>query len=418
MLSNIKKNTYVIQILTLMSGTLVAQAVMLLSIPIITRLYSASEFGLYALFISIINIVGNISSLKYEQAIILSKREKDASSLLFISFVITSIIALVSFLVILSFDTLISPYFNNSDSIYFIPLGILFVGLVQIFNAYSSRNQFYKVMAKVRMYNALNISFLQICTQYFLNFNGLILGKLTADLFTIFYFLRYHWKKNTLQLHSISRRRIQFNLTKHSNFPKFQSATVFFNSISQNIPILLLGYFYSLEIAGFYALTVRVLQAPIGLIGSSTREVFYQKASNLNINKKSFFDLYCKTTLFLFKLMILPLIVIFFFGGEIYSTFFGVSWYTSGKYSEILIFWFFFAFINSPSIVAFSILGLQKVQMFIEIISMILRFLSIFVGYYLFKSEISSLILFTITSTIINIYLIVFIYFKLKKVLK
>jgi len=418
MLSNIKKNTYVIQILTLMSGTLVAQVVMLLSIPIITRLYSASEFGLYALFISIINIVGNISSLKYEQAIILSKKEKDASTLLFISFVITSIIALVSFLVILSFDTLISPYFNNSDIIYFIPLGILFVGLVQIFNAYSSRNQFYKVMAKVRMYNALNISFLQIITQYFLNFNGLILGKLTADLFSVFYFLRYHWKKNTLQLRSISRRRIQFNLTKHSNFPKFQSTTVFFNSISQNIPIFLLGYFYSLEIAGFYALTVRVLQAPIGLIGNSTREVFYQKASNLNINKKSFFELYCKTTLSLLKLMILPLIVIFFFGGEIYSTFFGASWYTSGKYSEILIFWFFFAFINSPSIVAFSILGLQKVQMFIEIISMILRFLSIFVGYYLFKSEISSLILFTITSTIVNIYLIIFIYFKLKKVFK
>lgn len=415
MLSNIKKNTYVMQILTLMSGTLIAQAIMLLSIPIITRLYTTTEFGLYALFISITNIVGNISSLKYDQAIMLAKREKDEHALLFLSSFITVIISLISFIIILIFDIFIKEYFNGSNIIYLIPIGILLIGLVQIFNAYSSKKQFYKAMAKARSFNAINISVIQISTKYFANFNGLVLGKILADLFTVFYFIRFHWKKNTLQIKSISKRRIEFNIKRHKNFPKYQTGTVFLNSISQNMPILLLGYFYSTEVAGLYALTIRVLQTPVGLIGSSTREVFYQNASKLYINKENFFNLYLKTTISLLKLFIIPTIIIFAFGEDIFRILFGEKWSEAGKYSEILIFWILFLFINSPSIMSFSILGLQKVQMYTEILSVFLRFSSIFIGYYIFNMEILSIVLFTITSILINIYVISYIYIKLKK---
>lgn len=403
------------QILTLISGTLAAQAVMLLSIPLITRLYTPSEFGLYALFLSIINIFGNISSLKYEQAIMLPKRQKDAQALLFISLTITLLITLLSFIFIFIFSNFIKQYFDNSNIIYLIPLGILLVGLVQIFNAYSSRNQFYKTMSKVRFYNAVNISLIQVCTKYFANFNGLILGKLFSDLFSTIYFIKYHWRKNTLQIKYISRRRIKYNIDKHHHFPKFQSVTVFLNSISQNMPILLFGYFYSSEVAGFYALTMRALQSPIGLIGSSTREVFYQKASKLYSNGENFFALYFKTTISLLKLFIIPTIIIFLFGEEIYSFIFGLKWIEAGKYSEILILWILFLFINSPSIMSFSILNLQKKQMYIEILSVGLRFSSIFIGYYFFNSEMISILMFVITSICVNIYLIIYIFLKLKK---
>lgn len=403
------------QILTLMSGTLAAQAVMLLSIPLITRLYTPSEFGLYALFLSVINIFGNISSLKYDQAIMLPKRQKDAQALLFISLIITLIITLMSFIFILIFDNFIKQYFNNNNIIYLIPLGILLVGLVQIFNAYSSRNQFYKTMSKVRFYNAVNMSLVQVCTKYFASFNGLVLGKLFSDLFSTIYFIRYHWEKNTLQIKYISKRRIKYNIDKHHHFPKFQSLTVFFNSISQNMPILLLGHFYSNEVAGFYALTMRVLQAPIGLIGGSTREIFYQKASKLYSNRENFFELHFKTTITLLKLFIVPTVIIFLFGEEIYSFIFGLKWIEAGKYSEILIFWILFTFINSPSIVSFSILNLQKKQMYIEILSVGLRFGSIFIGYYYFNSEMISILMFTLTNICVNIYLIIYIFLKLKK---
>jgi O-antigen/teichoic acid export membrane protein len=73
----IKNNTYLLQIITLLSGTLLAQVVMLGFIPILTRLYTPAEFGIYSLFFSITSILGMVSSWKYDQAIMLPSSPKD-----------------------------------------------------------------------------------------------------------------------------------------------------------------------------------------------------------------------------------------------------------------------------------------------------------------------------------------------------
>ena len=83
-LEKIKSSTYIKQIATLMSGTLFSQALMLLIIPILTRIYTPAEFGVYSLFFSITMIVGLVSSLKYDQAIMLPKDDKDANALMFL----------------------------------------------------------------------------------------------------------------------------------------------------------------------------------------------------------------------------------------------------------------------------------------------------------------------------------------------
>jgi len=411
-----KNNTYVMQIMTLMSGTLIAQVIMLLSIPVLTRLYTPTEFGLYSAFFAIVTIVGSVSSFKYDQAIMLPKSNKDAQALLFLSIILTSSITLLSILVVFVFYDFILDYFSgNSFIIFFIPIGIFLIGMMQIFNAYSSRNQFYKTLSKVRVLNAFSVVSIQGFVRYVMSLDGLIIGKLVADFISLFTLVRFHIKKQTLQLSSLSKRKIKIVLKKHDQFPKYQTLTVFMNSISQNIPILLLSSLYSPEIAGFYALTVRVLQAPIGLIGSSTREVYYQRASKMHANGENFFNLYFKTTLGLLKLFIIPLIIIFFFGEYIFSFVFGEIWIEAGIYAQVLIFWFLFLFINSPSIMTFSILKLQKVQMQMEIISVILRFSSIYLGFYLFNSEMISIWLFTLTSIFVNIFVITYIYIKLKK---
>ncbi|MDQ1339275.1 MAG: hypothetical protein QG567_427, partial [Campylobacterota bacterium] len=61
----------------------------------------------------------------------------------------------------------------------------------------------------------------------------------------------------------------------------------------------------------------------------------------------------------------------------------------------------------------YSILKLQKVQLKIEIVSLVLRFLAIYLGFYFFDSYLVSVTLFSISSILINIYAISFIYFKL-----
>ena len=412
----IRNNVYITQIVTLMSGTLVAQLVTLAFIPIITRLYTPAEFGLYSLFISIVSVLGLVSSWKYDQAIMLPKSEKDAQALVFLSIIITiGMVILVTLGVVLFHSSLINYFNGNEIFIWFIPFAVLLLGFLQIFNAYSSRKQYYKKLAAVKVVNSFTVASFQSTSKYFFKLDGLVFSKLLADTFTLLLLLRYHFKKNTLQLASLSKRRMLVSAKKYEHFPRYQSFTVFLNAISQNLPVFLLASLYSPDIAGYYALTMRVLQVPSSMIGSSTREVYYQRASKMYSNGENIFALYKKTTLALFKIFIIPFITVLFFGEYLFSIIFGNEWLISGTISQILIFWTFIGFINSPSVMSYSILNLQKIQMKLELISVFLRFSTLYAGFYFFNSYLYSIQLFMFTSVMTNLFIILYIYIKLKK---
>lgn len=414
-IASLKASTYVRQIATLVSGAFAAQLIMLLMMPVITRLYAPEEFGAYSLFISVISIFGLISSLKYDQAIMLPKANNNALALLTLALSIIIVVFLLAAIVVSVFTEQITSYFDGNEYlVYMIPLGILLIGLVQVLTSYSSRHRFYKRIAGARISNSISIVSIQAGSRWLLNLNGLVVGRLIADSLTVLILIGKHAREKTLDFASVSRRRMRLNAIRYGNFPKFQSMSVFLNAISQNMPVILLGAFYSPAIAGFYALSERLLRAPVGLIGASTKEVYYQAASRKFARGEGFLDLYTKTTIGLIKLIILPFLVILLFGEPLFEFVFGEEWSASGIISQILILWVLFLFINSPTMVTFNILHLQKEALLLEIVSVSLRFLSLYVGYAVFDSYYMSVSFYVAISVMANIFAILFIYYKLK----
>ncbi|HID15238.1 MAG TPA: hypothetical protein EYP16_00320, partial [Candidatus Atribacteria bacterium] len=149
-IQRLRENRYVWQIVTLMSGTLIAQIIMFAFIPILTRLYTPAEFGTYSLFFSLASMLGMVSSWKYDQAIMLPKSERYAQSLVFLSILITLGMVLVTVAVLVIFYSFFLDYFHGMEYlIWLLPFSILIIGLLQIFDSYSNRCQFYKKMASV-----------------------------------------------------------------------------------------------------------------------------------------------------------------------------------------------------------------------------------------------------------------------------
>lgn len=411
LIQKLKQNSYLLQILTLMTGTLMAQVVLLAFIPILTRLYTPTEFGNYSLFFILSTIIGSVSSLRYEQAIMLPKSDRDAQVLLFISALLTIGISLILSMVLILFYDFFLDYFHNlSYLVWLLPFSVLITGLVQIFNSYSTRNKFYKKMAEVKVIESITTVGTQGISRYFLALDGLIVGKFLSNIYTLYLLTSYHLKKQTLQLKYFTKRRAKANLKRHENFPKYFTMATFLNSISQNIPILLFSTLFSPAVAGFYALTHRILQAPIQLVANSTRSVFYQKASQMYANREDIRPLYLSTTKGLIKLFIIPFFIILIFGEEIFSLLFGEEWATSGMIAQITIIWFFFTFINPPVTVMYNILNQQKVQLIFQVIGLISRALAIYAGFYFLDSYIYSIIFFIAVSVLHNLLIFAYIY--------
>ena len=56
-----------------MSGTVISQIIAILVSPILTRIYSPDDYGVFGVYASIVGIVGVIITLKFEAAILLPK---------------------------------------------------------------------------------------------------------------------------------------------------------------------------------------------------------------------------------------------------------------------------------------------------------------------------------------------------------
>jgi O-antigen/teichoic acid export membrane protein len=72
-------------VLTLMSGTTVSQALPILVSPILTRLYSSGDFGGLALFQSLLAVASAFACLRYEMTIVLCRNDKEIVNMVAVS---------------------------------------------------------------------------------------------------------------------------------------------------------------------------------------------------------------------------------------------------------------------------------------------------------------------------------------------
>lgn len=85
---------------SILSGSVLGQLVMLLATPIITRLYSPSDFGILSLYTMVVSVLLVFATLKYELAIPLPKENKKAINLMTLCFGLTFGISVISILLI------------------------------------------------------------------------------------------------------------------------------------------------------------------------------------------------------------------------------------------------------------------------------------------------------------------------------
>jgi len=406
-------------IMTMVSGNTIAYIIPVILSPLIARLFSPEEFGLFGLYTSIVAIFSVASSLKYELAIMLPEKERNAHSLIVLSLILTLLTSFLVFAGLWFFKGFLINHINSKieSFIFLIPLGVLLAGLSRIFVYWNIRLINYKNVVRSRISGAVTAGAVKIISKTLLIFpNGLIIGQLIGSLSSVILLLSGEVKKNILTFKEITIEGIIANLKEYKNFPKYQSFSVIFNSISQNIPNILLLILFSPAVAGFYALTSRVLVLPSSFIGKSVREVYYQEASAIFNRGESIKEIFLKTTLGLIKVYSLPCLVILFFAPWLFSVIFGKEWVVAGIFAQINVLWLFLGLINVPAVMTTYILQMQKFNMIWEGSLLVLRFSSIYFSYLIFNDYFIAVGVYALTGIIANAFLILYVYKKIKKI--
>ena len=398
-------------VLTLMAGTAIAQIITVAISPILTRLFSPSAFGIFGIYLSIVSIVTAVVTLRYDQALILPKENKEAAHLFWASLLSVAAISGLSLILCVLFFKEILLIVNAQELngwILFLPFSIFFSGIYQTLNSWSTRSKQFKRASISLVTRSVTGSSVQIFSGFANSgFGGLIGGSILGD-FLASLTLAFQVKRDDKNILKDGLRRDSISqfARQYSDFPLYSSPQNFLNAISQNIPLLLLAKFFGPAIVGFYAIGIRILQLPMNFVLISLRQVFFQKASEVYNSGGNTYALFKKTTVWLLTTAVIPALIVILFGPKIFGFVLGDSWVVSGEYARWLTIWLYFSFANVPAIIFYQILRKQKTLFLLDSLLLLCRVAALLWGGLILKDPWKTIVLYSLVGAAFNFFFI------------
>lgn len=414
----LSKKPVVRNIITVASGTAIAQMIGILFSPIVTRIYGPEAFGVLGVFTSLTGIIIPVVALTYPTAIVLPKRDEEAKSLvrlsLYIAIIITAVITLSLFL----YGTEMLTTLNMEVLIPFIP----FVPFILIFSAgqqvaeqWIIRKKQYKVIARVLVANVLLLNVAKIGLGLYIAKAIVLITLTTLGQASIFAMLALGSKLSLTKKHSngkseqIEKVSLSTVARMYKDFPIYRSPQMLINGLTQSLPILMLTAFFGPIPAGFYAIGNRVLSLPSQIIGKAVGDVFYPRIAEASHNKESLSKLVIKSTLLLATVGLIPFATVVVVGPWLFGFVFGSEWVVAGEYARWMALWTYFIFINNPSVRTLPVIAEQRFHLIFTNINLAVRLSMLIIGAYIFDSATVAIALFSIAGVSSNIVLILLI---------
>ena len=399
--NRILKSRFLKDLSILMVGSVLSQAIPLLVSPILTRIYTPGEFGIFASYMAFISIGSTFVTGRYQSAIILPKSDEIARYLAATSFFLalfSSVLLLVGFM----FFSNIKNYF------YFIPFGIFLFAFYDILIQWLNRKEQYKQMTINRAIQAISISSTQVLIGVIKKISlGLVISDIVGRVVSIIII----FKKTTKEM---IITRPSFNkfiaiAKKYKKFPKYLMPSSLLNNFSYQLPYIMIPIIFSPTVGGFYFLVFRAIMSPISLISNSITEIFKNKATQEIRKNNSCKNTYKKLFLFLLIVGIVPTILLLFFAQNIFVFVFGSEWKEAGLYAQIFSPVFLLNLISSPLSFIFIIREKLKLNLIIQFLFCFLIVASLVFSFFI-KNTLVLISLLSASSCFIYIIQIVISY--------
>ena len=405
--SFVKKPSF-INVGTLFTGSTISQLILFLTLPLLTRLFDENYFGVYVLFTTSVLVLKTIMSMSLELTILLPKKNEDAFNLFFLNIIVSVLLSLISYLFLFVFELQISTTLGLEGLgffIYLIPLSSMLICFKTALEYWNNRLDTFKNISFGAFGKSIAVSSSQISIGYS-SFKsiGLISGQIIGQLFHLILILKLSYNSFKGSFKKLSIDRIFSLLKQYKRIPQFNTLMSFLNTLSNELPVVLISNFFGLGSVGIYGLSLKISNAFSGLIGYSVGQVFFNEASKLYNAKGNLYHL-LKTTYRRMFLVGLLLFTILFVASFYFQVLLGNDWSDVGRYTRVLIPWLFIAFLNFPVSSLITILSKQKLFLIYDSILLVFRFLSIYVGFTFFSSMYISICLFSIVGFLFNLFL-------------
>ena len=356
-------------VITVLGGALGAQALPLLAAPLITRMCTPADMGAFSMWLAVVAVAAVGATLRMETAMILDHeagQQRTCFGVVLYTATITAV--LVTSLAVLAHVADIPAVRQLSwPALLTVGVGTWLTANMQTLIAYATSHNAFGKAARAKIWGAGTIAAAQLlllaCGADAL---GLLAGQLiglATGLLVARRLLNPPQVGLTLTLGPDGRAY----LSRHRKFWQFTLPSNLLNSLVGQLPLILIGMRHGALAAGLFALTQRVLAAPISLLAASVLEVFKRQSVHEFQEVGNCKQAYRYTFKVLLLLGLLPSLTLLLFSPQLFAWVFGPAWREAGELAQILAPLYFLNFIASPLSYVFFVTGKQNVDLWWQV---------------------------------------------------
>lgn len=388
-------------VLYISGGSAFGQLLVLMATPILARLYSPSDFGVFAVFAAVLAVMVAVSCLRYELSIPIPEDDREAALnlylCLFSSFFIAMVLGLGVFFWGADLLEKLKWPIDLKWLLWLFPIGAMLGGWYLAFNYWAVRVRSYESVAKSKVIQSLLMLAVQ-CGGYVAGVGALAVGQVVGQCCGFFVFLRKFISHPQRKSFDFSWAEITIQARKNYRFPLFSSWSALLNSVGLQIPNVLLVLLFDPAVAGLYFMASRVVSAPMTILGQAVGQAFYSEAAEAartgRLEKLSW-----ATVKRLSLVALLPLVGVVVLAPSLLPFILGAEWQDVGVVAQCLTLTMAAQFVTSPVSQILVLRNKQALSLFMQLLLTLLKVAGLLLGYWL-QSYILAILCFSIFSAV------------------
>ena len=392
-------------LLTLSSGYLTASLVPFLAAPVLGRIYTPNDYALLGVYSALSLVIGPVSTLKFEESILLEKQTAHAAQAARLSFCACALMTVsASFLSIACIMALGDAFGPGKLKYWFtmLPYSVACVGISLIAIASANRAGAYKAIATLQFSVASTTAVASIAFGLLgMGGSGLLLSVTLGQAILLILSFRMI-KFYTPIISSNSYKRLYGYFRKKIRYLTFSTPTVIVASLGVQLPMLLFTYLDDLNFAGAFYRAQSLLMVVVGALIGPITLLYIRNARKEMQTSGSCRRLFIKTEILIFIPGLVFCFVFFLLSETAVRIYLGSAWSLTGILMGYLSVYYLFMICAAPVNKIFLFDGKQHIGLYISIISNICIAASCLTASYLTRSSEIVFIVFVVCCIIQN----------------
>lgn len=355
-------------VLSIFGGTAGGQLLALVSAPVLSRLYSPSDFGVFTLTSSFVAVIGTIAALRFELAVPLPESERDARGLVALGLISTGATFVFTSAVVWLAGGRLALVFDQPHLmpwLWCVPATSALVGVYLLLNQLAIRHRRYRAIGRRNLLQSVALVATQVgAGAAGLRSGGLILGLAVAQLTSALSLLRGSGLRTPDSEASHRLATLQHLARRYRHFPLLLAPSGLLNVMGLQLPVVLIAYWYGSSVAGWVGLTQRVLSLPVMLLGSAIAQVYLAELARAArhdfARARQLFSTASRRLLAIALPLGLALVLLARF---LFERVFGDQWLTSGRYAQALAPSLVAQLVATPVSQTLIVFGRQRAQL-------------------------------------------------------